>query len=411
MIRRLWNGLREHGVVDGAWTFAASVGSKVQTLFGFALAGQLAGLDGVGQVVLSISLGALVSSVTDLGVSTQATRVAASGSLSGRSPLLWPIAARAASSAVIALGVGWAIFSSTYPSYAPFWFAVATALYAACFSSSMIATQAAYGFGRFRGGATLNGTVRTLTVPVLAAVGAIGLPVWALVVVLAAGELVIAALQFRALPSPTIPTARGLLSPRETWPYATGPVANALMNRSDTVVVAAVSSAAVVGVYGIASQVQNALTTLALVPAGAAVAYAAKSRGSSSLSRQALVLSVVVGLGYLVVSTPVFFLPTQTTELVFGVEIADPATLRICLVAGVFSCIGGIAMQLLSGVGDRRGVATIWVVTAIVAVAMLAIGSITFGAVGAAIAALVRDLIFFTLSWARLASRHMREHD
>lgn len=409
-MRRVWRVLRENGVIDGVWTLAASVGSKLQAMIAFAVAGQLAGLDGVGQVVLSISLGTLVASFVDFGLSTQVTRVAASGEMTNRQPLKKALFIRCCASIAATTPLAWAMYSATY-STAPLPFAASTGIYSACFASSLIATQAAYGFGRFRGGAALNGTVRTLSIPLLVVTAFAHAPVFVLVVILALGELIIAILQYRALPKHGADPQFSLLSPRQTWPYATGPMANALMNRSDTVIVAAFATATVVGVYGLASQVQNALTTLALVPAGAAVAYAARGAGGATIKRQSQVLALVVGVSYVCVSTPVFVFPSEITRIIFGLDGVDTTALRICLVAGVFSCVGGVAMQLLSGVGDRRGVASIWIVTAVIAVVCLAGGAAAWGAVGAAFGALLRDLVFFSLSWGRLIANHVRKNE
>ncbi|MFF2487714.1 lipopolysaccharide biosynthesis protein [Microbacterium sp. NPDC058062] len=399
-MRRILHALRRHGVIDGMWTLAASVGSKIQTLVLLAIAGRLGGIEIVGATVLATSIAVLVASVCDLGLSTQGMRWFAVEPEAGRRGIRNALVARSASAVPIAGIVAWFFFAHTYGQSTALLWAAAVAAYAGAFCASFIATNCGYGSGRFKGAATLNGTVRSASVVVLLGVGTAGLPAWSLILVLALAEVVIAFAQYKHLPTGN-GAVRAPIALRQTWQYAVGPIANNLMNRSDSVVVAAFSSATVVGFYGLASQLQNALTTVALIPSGASVAYAARAESANRASRQLLVVSSLVATIYVVVATPFFLWPTDLCALVFGVSDIDALTIRICLVAGIFSCVAGVAMQVLTGVGDRAGIATIWALTAIVAIVLLAFGAKIFGAPGAAVAALVRDILFLTATLVR----------
>jgi O-antigen/teichoic acid export membrane protein len=170
------------------------------------------------------------------------------------------------------------------------------------------------------------------------------------------------------------------------------------MNRSDTVTVASVASGPVLGIYGLASQIENALTTAALIPSGAVVAYTAKSKSSQEARTVGIAVMTAVAVAYLCLSIPFLVFTTPLIELVFGTHISDPLPFQICAVAGLFSCLGGVAMQQLIGLGKQGAAATIWAIAAPVAVTLLLVGTALFGAVGAAVAALLRDLLFFTMT-------------
>jgi O-antigen/teichoic acid export membrane protein len=180
------------------------------------------------------------------------------------------------------------------------------------------------------------------------------------------------------------------------------------MNRSDAVLVSFFAATAAVGVYGLASQVEGALTTVALVPAGAAVAYAARSRSRTDVASQRRVVAGMVAAGYVVLAVPVLLAPEAIVELVFSVTLQDADALRICVVAGLFSCLGGVATQQITGLGRQNALVAVWLSTLVVGVSGLALGAATAGAVGAAWGALARDVVFFLLSWALLLSSGAR---
>jgi O-antigen/teichoic acid export membrane protein len=199
------------------------------------------------------------------------------------------------------------------------------------------------------------------------------------------------------------------LNIRETWRYGVGAIANTIMNRSDTVVVALALSATALGTYAVASQTENALTTLAMIPAGALVPHVARAGGgANSRAKTRTTLQVAVAI-YLLLALPVAIAPTQFARVVFRIDLADPLPLRVCLVAGVVSVAGGILMQHLTGVGEARALVRIWTVTAVIAVIAMVCLSVLFGALGAAIGALVRDVTFFTLGLRAVQRAALKE--
>ena len=407
-MKRLLAALRRYGVVDGVWTIAASLGSKVQTLVLMAVAGYSGGVSSLGAVVLATSISYLAAAVGGVGLSPQANRWFARNPDGARSTLLSPLSWRAAFAATLGCAGAVALFGASVDDSSLGCWVVTVGLLSAAYLSATAMTSAAYGSGRFRQAATLNGLVRLTSVVVLVALALVPAPIWVQLATVALFEGVIAASQYAGLRRGHL-RLQGALSVRTTWPYSIGPIANNLMNRSDTVVVAAAASSSAVGVYGLASQIENALTTIALVPAGAAITYAARDSSQRTVARQQLVVSTVVGGLYSAMAIPLLLWTDPITELVFGVTLDSALPIQICVVAGIFSCLGGLGMQILTGVGDRVAIVWIWAVTAITAIALIGIGAAVAGATGAALGALIRDLLFFGLTWGRL--RWKREHD
>jgi O-antigen/teichoic acid export membrane protein len=423
-VRRLIAALRRAGVLDGAWTLTASLGSKLQTLVLLAVGGALGGVQQLGVLILAVSTGVLLSSLIDLGFSTQTMRAYAAGELTYRRTFVLPFVRRAALLVPVSVVVSVLVLADSAADTIPVW-VLSLCVYAVSYFCSSVITRLAYGAGRFRSGSTLNGLVRSSTIPVFLLIGAWGAPAWTLLLALALGESIIAVLQFRFVPDRIdlvgattggegagddgpLHTPRhenddpAVLSLRRTWRYGVGPVANTVMNRSDTVLVSFFASATTVGVYGLASQLENALTTVALIPAGAAVAYAARARSAAAARNQRVVVTTVVSLAYIVIASPLFVFPSEIVRLLFSVDLDDATALRLCIVAGLFSCLGGVATQLITGMGRPDLVMVVWISTACVGIAAFAIGASTAGAIGAAGAALIRDVTFFSLAWLLL---------
>lgn len=411
-VRRLWRRMLGLGVGDGLWTFAVTVGSKVQTVVALGAAGHMGGEAALSGVVLATSIGILVASVGDLGLSAQVARLYASGACSDpRSALRalrdrWMVGIPAGVAGGIWVGVR----------YGRDWnglvlWAVAVAVYAIAYMSAQVLTQLVYGMGEFRGGALLNACVRLSTVPAVLAVAVLGLsPVW-IIVSLAAGEAAIAIEQYRRelVRRPRVSGSREPgLGIRETWRLGVGPIANTIMNRSDTALVSVVTSPSAIALYGVSSQVQNAVTTTALVPAGATVVHVARAPEEAAARRLAWGLVRVVLVSYAGLAAGVFVLGPMLMPFVFGVSFSDYLPLGLLLIAGLFSSSGGVGMQALVGMGHASYVARVWICTALVASAALVGGAAIGGAVGAAWGAILRDVVFFVLAWLGVSGKARR---
>jgi O-antigen/teichoic acid export membrane protein len=158
------------------------------------------------------------------------------------------------------------------------------------------------------------------------------------------------------------------------------------------------ATALTVGVYGLASQMENAVTTVALIPAGALVTYVARSGANAGGVRLARNVGAVVAAVYLVVAIPLFVFTVPLTSFAFGDDVTDPTPFRICLAAGLFSCVGGIGMSSLAALGRKNAVALAWGGVVVVSVPALAVFAHWWDADGAAWAALLRDVVFLAVS-------------
>lgn len=399
---RLLSKLKANGIIDGLWTVSSSIGSKLQTLVLLSIAGRQFGLIGVGLVIVSMSTAILVSSVVDMGLSSQIIRSFSAGTLRHKNTVLRPIRRRII---FVSLGSAIAAYFFVAPqglSHDKLGWVITVAIYAAGFQSSLLISQTAYGNLRFRQGAALTGGVRILTVPILFLTSFCEFPVYCLIVVLGVGELTIAVIQYRLIPLsyPDRSSADDpeVLNVRATWRYGIGSIANTVMNKSDTVVIALVASSTVLGTYGLASQIENSLTTAALIPAGAIIAYTARLTSHKDRRLLGVSVSTAVACVYIIVAIPFLTFPTQVILFIFGTHIENSIPFIICVIAGIFSCLGGVAMQQLVGMGEQRIVMTTWIVVAVLAVAALMMGAFFFGAIGAAVGALFRDIVFFGIT-------------
>ncbi len=401
VLGRIWHRLRNFGILDGIWTAAASFGSKIQALVALGIGGRMGDVEGLGLFVLATSIAILTCSTADLGLSSHVVRAYASGGVRERRALLPQLAIRLAISVPLAVAAALAIAAIRGDIADPLLWVGMITLYSAAYLASLLVTQMAYGMGRFRGGATLNGAVRTATIPLLLAVSFTGANPLVLLGVLAVGELLIAVLQYRKAPAtnPVEPGAPIGLGVRQSWRLGIGPIVNTVMSRSDTVIISGIASSRALGVYGVASQVENALTTAALIPAGASMTYAARTTDPDQARRHRRTVGLIVALSYAVIGVPMFIFAGPLTELVLGVTLEDLTPVRVLVVAGLFSSLGSVAMKIITGQGRQNTVAGIWLATAGVTLVAMFTGAYLAGALGAAIGAGVRDLAFFTLTW------------
>ncbi|MCD5343526.1 hypothetical protein LR392_14975 [Arthrobacter sp. AK04] len=397
-LRQGWQRLVAIGIVDGISTVTASLGSKVQTLALLAFVTRAHGVDGVGEAILAISAALLLVAIADMGLSPQVMRLFAQQVLWDRRlivrPLLWRAAILAPLSlAATAISLDGGIQSGQYLIWS-----CAIFLYAIGYQSSMTTTQLAYGVGRFKQAAALNGSLRAASVVLLVVLAVLEAGVVDFVIALSVIEILIAGFQYGMIPRSADKqeaAARATLRLAKVWKYGTGSIANTVMNRSDAVVVSLVASAGVIGVYGLASQVENALTTAALIPAGAVIAYTAKATTRAEEREIGRISARFVGVGYCLLATPFLFFTEFFVLLIFGTRISDPLPFQICIIAGLFSCLGGVGMQQLTGRGSASEVAKVWSFTAVFAVVGLLIGAGLWGALGASVAALARDVFFW----------------
>lgn len=406
-----WGRLRRYGILAGIWTVTATLGSKVQTLVALAVIGYTQGVVAGGAFGVATGVALLSATVADFGFSSFVTRAVAGGEVVGRSAIVRPGLIR-----VVVAGPLAAMLSATLlrDGETPKWaLAIAVGAYAAGYVASTIALRAAYGAHSFRKGATINGSVRAITiVPMLVGGSSFGSPVY-LVSIMAMGEVVIAVWQYLAIPKRLGAEADAIvLTFRSSWRLGIATIANVIANRSDVVVVSLFGAAIALGEYNVASQVENALTVAALIPAGATVAFVARAHKSGDPSSPRLVwaVSFAVVLTYTLGAVPFLVIPETLVPALFGVGVSDYSVVRLCVVAGYFSALAAVQLQVLIGLDRQSVVMGVWLVLVPVAVAALGVGMTLAGATGAGWGALVRDICFFalTIGVARVLDRRSR---
>jgi hypothetical protein len=407
-MRRLRSMLKSAGVFDGLWTAATSAGSKLQTLAAISCAGYMHGTQAVGDLILAISISFLCVAVVDMGLGSQVTRAYARGIVSDKRDCLRPLLKRSAIYPAAAAAFVWPLFRHHEPREQLAWLAVVS-LYAVGYQWSSTFTHVAYGCGQFRSSSTLTGLVRLGTVPIFALIVVVGIKEPFLILLpIAFAEFCIACVRYRLLTGAASGErvhAASALSIRETYKFGIGPVCNMLVNRSDTVLIAAVSATAV-ATYGLASQIENALTTAALIPAAALVTYSARAAKTADSLATCVRVSMVVAGVYIVISLPFLIWPAGMTSTIFHTDLAQNWPLRLCVIAGLFSCVAGAGMAHLIGLGKSALVASIWISVTVVALLGLTAGASVAGALGGAIGALIRDIVFCALVWLLILRAH-----
>jgi len=393
----IWRALARYGILAGTWTVAATAGSKIQTLAALSIAGYTGGLVESGRFGLATGAALLSATLADFGLSSYITRSVSSGETRERSQVRRPAAIRIALTGPLALisslillqphdGSGWLLV-------------LATAAYAATYEASTLALRLAYGAHQFRSGASINGSVRAATLVPMLVIGAFQGPLSALLLIMSLGELTIAAWQYLASPlTGETSHATATLSFRSSWRLGVASIANVVANRSDVIIVSVTASAVVLGEYNIGSQVENALTVAALIPAGATVAYVARRESTMGIRRMNLAVSVAVASIYTVLALPFLLFPQFLVPWIFGVELADYSVVRLCVVAGYFSALAAVQLQVLVGQNRQARVMTTWIFLIPVAITSLTLGAVAGGSTGAGWGALIRDAIFLALA-------------
>jgi hypothetical protein len=385
----------------------------LQTLVLIAAAGSLRGLGGTADVILAISIALLCFAAIDMGLSLQATRLFALGDLIDRRSVLPAAFRRTLAYLPLTIGIAFPLVLRGRSPLEQLGWGIAILAYGVGYQWSSLMTQVAWGRGAFKKSSALVGIVRLSTIPVFLGLATReGLSPFVLVLAVAMGEICIAALQFRTLtPTSSKQSAPSdALAIKNTYKLGVGSICNTIMNKSDTVLVAVASSAAV-ATYGLASQVENALGAAALIPAAAHITYSAKATMKDAAQAIATRVTAVVTVVYIIIGVPFLVWPLELTEIIFHVRPEDSGPMRLCVVAGLFSCIAGSGMQHLIGIGLSRMVATVWVCVTVVAVVGLTTGAAAGGAFGAAVGALVRDIVFFALVWGAIARFYRRSKD
>ncbi len=400
---------------DGMWTLLLNLLSKLQSVALLVCGYHFAGFAGIGVLTTAVGASYLASSAADFGLSNEIARVVA-----GRpSEQTVQAAERAGVVRVpIALLVSplafWlALGRHTHVSWVVY---VAIAAFAANLLASTELVAGIGGLGNFAVPTQLVGACRAassvLAVALIYATHSAASVLWSFV----GGEFVGVVTCLIYLRRYTYPenghTTAATLSPQHLWLGAAS-VVNVLTNQSDTVLVAAILTPTQLGIFSIASQLQNGVATLALSPASPMTVHAARAAADGTnplpavnqarrLTLRLAITMVVLVFGITAICANVF---TKLQPLSTHVGII---TLLLCLLAAIPSAVSGIYFAVAVGFKEHRRVGLGRLSGGLMSAAVIIGLAEAFTLIGAASGTLIRDLVALTIAY-RIATPHLSE--
>jgi O-antigen/teichoic acid export membrane protein len=166
--------------------------------------------------------------------------------------------------------------------------------------------------------------------------------------------------------------------------------ANVLINRADAALVGLAAGSSVSGIYAPASTIENAVTTLALIPTASALTHIGRASAGSVRSLVRTYLAWAAGLatagGLLVVVAS----PLLPAVLGQDFSTSSPTT-RIVMLGAPLSVAAAVYSAALVAQGRMWAVAQAWIAAGVVAVASQFVLAGALGATGAAMGSVLRD--------------------
>lgn len=393
---------------DGAWSVALNALSKVQSI-GTLLLGYLAAhVAGIGLSTATASAALLGATLADFGFSSEVGRFVAADpsrrALAIVSRWVWvrALAAGIASSAVLyaTLGVQQGLPTSAY---------LAAGVYGAFLVVTLIYSNILYGLSQFRYASTLLGVMR-----VVAAVSATALswatanPFYGIALYGAIEASAVPALRRKALVTARAAARNGTGFGRHYLWLGFGNAINTLVNLSDVLLIGSVVAAGTtLGVFSVASQLQNGVATLAIsaalplsihiargLAAGQPIGHLYK-RSRRTIHTLSVGVALLVAAAYVVASkTPLLPRELRTDSAT--------AAVCICLASAVLSSMAAVYIVVAIGMRRHKAVGLVRLANGIITVPVMMVSTYYFGLLGAAVSTVVRDasllaLAFFTL--------------
>ncbi len=402
----------------GGWTAFLHVGSKVQAVALMVSGAIIGGTSGVGAVTVMYGTALLAGSLADFGVGTETMRFIAS--TPGRKEIDSALRTGARRSS-IAFGLGAvavALIGGRHEAASVVGILAGGAT-AASMTTQLWAQGILYGLLRFRAASLTSGLLRaglSLGLPMCAAVGMKAAGVLAYLAVMEttiAIALVAAAARARRYATNSESQGNG----NRSTPHWLGVAAltNVIINRSDTVIISMAATTAVAGTYAVASQVENAISTLALIPAGALAAFVSRSKVANQSVRTAKRLANIsagiagaMGVLVVIVILSVGALgPEKLSAIGHGQQIA---AIIICCLGAPMSAAGGVLLSAYVAVGQHKNLASAWLVASALSVPCMLLGARLAAAPGASLGALVRDAALLAIA-KRLWRREQEQAD
>lgn len=393
----------------GSWTLLTNVGTKVEAAALLAAGAVGGGLGGVGRASAAFAAATLAASIADFGYSAESARYLAASRTAGGVRLAVRGTGRRLPLALIAGLVAAAIVLKGAADPAAL---LLVGLLAAALFASTAGMQLLYGLSEFRRSSIASLWLRGGLAPVIVLLGhrygfqGVLLGLVAIETLVALRYLALINRVRRGLPAGTAPEAGP--SVRHLWLGVAG-LTNTLINRSDAALVSTATSATAVGVYTLASQLENGVTTIAIAPGASVPTFVAGARAGGGeyrghVVRTAKLVGALAAAGGVAVFALMLLPPVRALfagQAPFGDFLAAVA---LCMVAAPASASGGVLLSAVVGEGRHRAVGVSWLTLGALSVPVLWMLAHGFGAVGAATGALCRDLILFAVgvaAWRR----------
>lgn len=393
---------------DGSWSLLFNVMNKVQTLCVLLSGALIGGVVGAGRLSALAAAPTLAASFADFGYSYERSRhVAANMSSEAGRTAVGGIPGRALLGGILAIG---AFFLSighkmTIPSPALFYSALF--LLGVATTSSLIASQLLNALRRFRAVALMLGGLRIASALTAVSFAVAGRNLNAIVASLALGESLAAGVLitiFVHFSRHLKFVETGVASDRYTWLGVSNSI-NTVLNRCDLLLVGAIAGPFVLGIYSVASQLENAVESFALSPSIPLIVHVARARATRvslhPLIRQSLKATLAVGIAgsfavivaYIIYAT----LPVSSESLRLG-----SAGYCICLTVASGTVIGaaGVYVSAMIGSAQYRTLALVRIANAVIAVLCFVLLTKGFGVGGAATSAAIRDVTLLAIVYA-----------
>lgn len=381
------------------WNLGFNLALQVQALALIVAGAVLAGLAGIGVIVAIGATIALSQVVAGFGLAAEVARVSVAHpsrptvSRCVRATVMQsPIALVLAPVVYLLLGPGGAT---------PFFLAV-IGIYAAVSLATAVFVSLLNGLGDFRSPALSLGSTRVLFGTGAVAAVAFEPNVTVVIGTLAIGEcLGLAGLSWAIhvarKPLTTADHPEGKLKRARGW-LGLAVIINLLTSQGDTLLVASILSPQALGIFAIASTLQNGVTTLSLAPpipfaykSLSATLQGDRAAGAKLLRKSVLIAAGTAAVIATMVSGAVLFLADNIGKLA-PLAVGDgPLVLTICLAAAPMGVVGTIWMIMGAGFSRHRTVGLYQIGLGIWAGAAIIAGAIVAGAVGAALGTIVRD--------------------
>jgi O-antigen/teichoic acid export membrane protein len=397
------------------WTLLLNLLSKLQSVALLICGYHVAGFAGIGVLTTAVGASYLASSAADFGLSNEIARVVA-----GR-PFEQTIRTAGRAGVVrvpIALVVSPLAFWLTVGRHAhASWVAyVGMAAFAATLLASTELIAGIGGLGNFAVPTQLVGACRAASSVVAVMVVYAAHSPASVLLSFAGGELVGVVLCLVYLRRYSFADADNALtaqlSRQHLWLGAAA-VVNVLTNQSDTVLVAAILSPTQLGIFSIASQLQNGVATLALSPASPMTVHAARAAAEGILPvasvnhARRLTLRLAITLVALIFGAAALLANAVTKLQPLSTHVGI-TTLLLCLLAAIPSAVSGIYFAVAVGFKEHRRVGIGRLSGGLASATVIVALAEAFRLVGAASGTLIRDLVALAIAY-RIAAPHLRE--